>query len=321
MLLYNKGKTSNNDFLKMKEDISIKKYTTFKIGGKVKYFVRLKKKEDIKKIIKEIKEKNLSFFVLGGGSNILGRDKDYNGVVLKIENKELEIKRNKIFVGAGVLFSSLSKIALKSSLTGLEWAYGIPGTVGGAVYGNAAAFGSSIKDCVESVEVFNVKKVLIEKLPVSKCKYENKESIFKRDKDLIIISAVFKLKKGEIKKIKEKMDEYLSTRKEKHPVSSPSAGCIFKNCEVKISDKKILKEFPEIENFNKKNIIPVSYLIEKANLKGRKVGGAKVSNKHANFIINAKNAKREDVLRLIGIIKKEIYKKFKIRIEEEVQKM
>ncbi|MFA7385879.1 MAG: UDP-N-acetylmuramate dehydrogenase [Candidatus Paceibacterota bacterium] len=305
----------------MKKNISIKRYTTFKIGGKAKYFIKLRKKEKIKETVQEIKEKKLPFLIIGGGSNILADDKGYSGVILKIDNRELQVKDSKIFIGAGAPLSLAVGASLKNSLTGLEWASGIPGTVGGAIYGNAAAFGFSVKDCLESVDVFNIKKEKLETVSVSKCQYGNKESLFKKNKDLIIVSAVFKLKKGRKEEIEKKMKELISKRKKSHPNTLPSAGCIFKNYEGKILDKKIIEKFPELEKFNKWGMIPVSYLIEKSNLKGKKVGGVKVSNKHANFIVNTDKGKKKDVLELIKIIKKEVKKIFGIKIEEEVQKL
>lgn len=305
----------------MKENISIKKYTTFKIGCNAKYFVKVKNKEEMEKAVKEIKRNKTPFFILGGGSNILVNDKGYKGTIIKINNKKIEVKKNKIFVEGGTSLNNFVNITIENSLTGLEWAAGIPGTVGGAIYGNAAAFGFSIKDTLESVEVFNIEKESFEKIEGKGFSFENKESIFKKNKNLVIFSAVFKLKKGKKEKIKEKIEELILKRKKSHPVSLPSAGCIFKNYEGKVFDKKLIEEFPLLEKFNNLGVIPVSYLIEKANLKGKKIGGAKISNKHANFIVNEKNAKKKDVEDLIKIIKKEVKKKFKIKIEEEVQKL
>lgn len=305
----------------MKKNISLKEYTTFKIGGRAKYFISLSSNEKIEEAIKEIKKLNLPFFVLGGGSNVLISDKGYRGVVLKIDSKKIEIKKNKIKIDSGVLLVDLVKKAAEKSLTGLEWAFKIPGTVGGAIYGNAAAFGFSIKDNLENVTAFDFKKIKTIDIPLSKCGFQNKESIFKKNKNLIILSATFKLKKGNKKKIERKMKEYEEFRKKGHPLNMPSAGCTFKNYEGKIKDKKIIEKFKEIKEFNKKGMIPVSYLIDKSNLKGKKIGGAQVSEKHANFIVNFKKAKQNDVLNLVKLIKKEVYKKFKIKIEEEIQKI
>lgn len=305
----------------MKERVSIKKYTTFKIGGRADYFVKLNEKEKIKEIIGEAKKRNIPFLVIGGGSNILASDKGYKGIVIKIENKELKVRGEEVSAGAGASFYNLVIISSKASLSGLEWAAGIPGTVGGAIYGNAAAFKGLIKDTLQTVEVFDANSEKFKKISFSKCGFSNKESLFKKNKNLIILSAVFKLKKGDKKEINKKIKKFLALRKEKHPLSLPSAGCIFKNYCGKIKDKKIIARFPELEKFNEKGMIPASYLIDKSGMKGKEIGGARVSKKHANFIVNFKNAKGKDVLDLIKAVKKEVEKNFKIRIEEEVEKI
>lgn len=303
----------------IKKDIVIKRYTTFKIGGTVKYFATIKNKEDLINTIKFSKDKNLPIFVLGGGSNVLADDKSYNGIVLKMDNKEVEVEGERIIAGAGVPLKKVVEISLNNSLTGFEWGAGIPGSVGGATYGNASAFGESVEDSLQKVEIFNISSEKFSHITKKECNYGNKESIFKNDKNIIIFKVIFKLKKGNKKEIKRKMEELISKRKKAHPNSLPSAGCIFKNYQGKVSDKKIIERFPLLEKFNKSSIIPVSYLIDKSGLKGRRVGGAKVSSKHANFIVNDKGAKKKDVLNLIDVIKKEVKKKFNIEIEEEVQ--
>ena len=219
------------------------------------------------------------------------------------------------------MFDDLVSASLKKSLTGLEWAAGIPGTIGGAIYGNAGAFKKSIKNNLEWVEVFDAGNFLFAKIPISCCGFSNKESVFKKNRNLIIMSACFKLKKGDKAIIKKTISEFLKYRKENHPLSFPSAGCIFKNYEGKITNKKIIKNFPEIKEFNKTGFIPASYLIDKSGLKSKKINGARVSRKHANFIINIGNAKQKDVLALISEIKRKVKANFNVNLEEEVQKI
>lgn len=306
----------------VQENVLMSLHTTFKIGGPARYFFVAQSEQDIVKAIKTAKEANLLFFILGSGSNLLVSDEGYNGLIIEIRNSKLEIKNfNDIHAEAGLLLRALVDLAAENSLAGLEWAAGIPGTLGAAVYGNVSAFGTRMADIIENVKVLDTKSLGTKDISVKDCGFENKESIFKKNKNLIILSAVLKLEKGNEKEIKEQMKKHIDYRRERHPLDMPSAGCLFKNCETKIEDKEMLKNYPELAMFNSKNMIPTSYLIDKAGLKGKIIGRAQVSEKHANFVVNLGGAKAKDVLELSELIKKEVYKKFRIKLEEEVQKL
>jgi len=288
--------------MKIKENILLAKYTTFKIGGRAKYFLVAKTKDELIEGVKFARQKDLPFFVLGGGSNLLVSDKGYNGIAIKIKNQKLKIKnKNKktkiIEAEAGVKLDDLVKLAAENSLAGIEWAAGIPGTVGGAIYGNAAAFGKSMSEIIKEVEVFDTFELKIKNYRLKDCKFDYKESIFKKNKNLIILSCIISLKKGNKKEIKEKIKYFLDYRERHHPLNLPSAGSVFKNP-------------PEMS---------AGELIEKCGLKGKRIGEAQISPKHANFIVNLGGAKAEDALELIKLIKKQVKKKFGIELEEEIQ--
>lgn len=328
---------------KIQKNISLAKYTTFKIGGPARYFFVAKNKEDLIEGIKAAKRFKLPFFILGGGSNILFSDKGFNGLIIKFQVSSATLQRisrfaqssklyeSNIYAEAGMKLEDIVKLATRESLTGLEWAAGIPGTIGGAVYGNASAFGSVTGDIVKSIEVLDFKTLRIKNFSKKDCKFSQKDTVFKNRKNLIIISVVFKLKKGNKKQIQKKIKEYLSYRKESHPFNFSSAGCAFKNYKLKSNpleslslrliqkNKKLLKKFPELKEFNKIGIIPASYLVEKSGLKGKKIGGAQISTKHANFIVNFKKAKTKDVIKLIKLAKQKVKKKFGVNLKEEVQ--
>lgn len=282
----------------IKKNISLAKHTTFKIGGPARYFCIAKTKKDLIEAVKKAKEQKLPFFILGNGSNVLALDKGYKGLVIKIENCKLKIENCNIYAEAGMKLDKLVKLAARESLTGLEWAVGIPGTVGGAVYGNAQAFDIKMSDTLKSVEVFDSKTLRIKNLSKKQCRFSAKGSIFKKNKNLIILSAVLKLRKGNRKEIKKEIKEHLDYRKKNHPLSFSSAGSIF---------------------VNKPGKPPSSYLIEKCGLKGTKIGKAKISEKHAGFIVNLGKAKAKDVLKLIKIVKQKVKKKFGIVLEEEIR--
>jgi len=312
--------------LKIKKNVSLKDYSAFKIGGKVKYFLIAKNKEEIIQGIKWAKEKKLPFFVIGNASNILFEDKKKDALIIKIANQEIQfLKNNLVYVGAGTPASFLIKKAKEKSLSGLEWAFLIPATLGGMIYMNASAFSKKISDFIKEVEVYDSKKDEIFYLKKEECQFGYKESIFQKKKNLIILGAILKLKKQKKEEIEKKLKKFLKKRKESQPLNFPSLGCIFKNVKVdknikeKIKKQKLDLKFPELKEFLKKKEIPAGYLIDKAGLKGKTIGGAKVSKKHANFIINFKNAKAEDVKKLIKKIKERVKKIFKIELEEEIQ--
>jgi len=280
----------------VQKNILLKNYTTFKIGGSAKYFFAAKTKENLIKAIMVAKKYNLPFFILGGGSNLLVADKGFKGLVIKIRNQKSEIKNNKIFAEAGVLLSQLVNTTLMKKLTGLEWAAGIPGTVGGAIGGNAGAFGKSMEGIVKGVEVFDATTGKTKILKNKDCKFEYRDSVFKRKKNFIIISVILQLKKGNKKEIKNKLAGYLNYRKERQPLNFPSAGSVFKN----------------------PNGLSAGELIEKCGLKGKKIGNVKISERHANFIINLGRGRAKDVEKLINLVKKTVKSKFKIVLEEEI---
>ncbi len=284
----------------IQKNISLKNHTTFRIGGPAKYFFVAKTKEDLITALRMARKLKLSFFILGGGSNLLVGDEGYNGLIIKVQSSKFKIQKEnskfKIFCEAGTPISKLVSQSLKVSAAGLEWAAGIPGTVGGGIYGNAGAFGHSLAEIVKKVEVYDLKNEKIKILQNKDCKFSYRESIFKKNKDLIILSAEFQLKKGDKKEIQKKLKENLNRKNKTQPLNFPSAGSIFKNP----------------PNFF------AGELIEKCGLKGKRVGGVKISEKHANFIVNLGKGKARDVKKLISLIKKKVKNKFGIKLEEEI---
>jgi len=280
----------------IKKNVKLAPFTTFKIGGRAKYFLVAKIKEDLIEAIKAAKGFKLPFFILGGGSNILVADEGFDGLVIRLQVTGHRLQGNRIFTEAGTPLSQIVNLAFKNNLTGLEWAIGIPGTVGGAIWGNAGAFEKSISDIIEKVEVFDVKNKKIKIFRNKDCKFGYRESVFKKNKYLIILSAKLKLKKDKKSEIKKRIKEFLEYRKETQPLNFPSAGSIFKNP----------PGFSAAE------------LIEKCGLKGKKIGKAQISKKHANFILNLGGASAEDVKNLIDLAKQKVKNNFGIDLEEEI---
>ncbi len=311
--------------MKIQKNVSLKNHTTFRVGGRALYFIETESKEELIEAIKAAKEKNLPFFILGQGSNVLAHDNGFRGVVIKIKNSKTKIEKHnlkfKVFCEAGTPLSKMVFESLKAGATGMEWAAGIPGTIGGAVYGNAGAFGFSMADSVENVTALDSINLTIKKIEKKDCLFGCKESVFKKKKNLIILGATLKLNKGEKKAISKRIEKNTKEKRDNQPLNFPSAGCIFTNPRKIVRNKKLLKEFPEIIKFNQKGILPAGWLIDKCGLKGKKIGGAGISPKHANFIVNLGGAKSKDIEKLISAIKKAVEKKFRIKLAEEIQRI
>jgi UDP-N-acetylmuramate dehydrogenase len=307
----------------VKKAVLLKDYTTYKIGGPAKYFFVAKSKEDLMLAVSAAKDFKLPVFILGGGSNLLISDKGFNGLVIKMDISGIELQGSTAFVGAGANLMKLAYLAADNGLSGLEWSAGVPGTVGGAIYGNAQAFGTKICDAIKSVEAIDIKTLKLKNFTKTQCKFSLKDSIFKENKNLVIVSAVLEFKKvseGEpVEQIKSKIKEFLQYRKDKHPINFPSAGSVFVNPEILIKNKKLLAKFPELEEYNKKGTIPSGYLIAKSGLCGKKAGNAQISEKHCNFVVNLGGAKAKDVVSLIDLAKKKVKANFGISLETEVQ--
>ncbi len=282
----------------LQENILLKDFTTFKIGGPARYFFEAKSKKDITEAIIWARDRELPYFVLGGGSNVLISDNGFSGLVVKCTLDNFKVSGSIVDAEAGIKLADLLKVAQKQELSGLEWSSGIPSiTLGGALFNNAGAFGQKIADIVEQVEVLDAKSLEIKTLQFQQCQFDYKQSIFKSNKNLIILSAKLALEQKDSMDIKKEIKRILDYRKGNHPIALPSAGCIFKNPRNQIASK----------------------LIEDAGVKGERVGDAQVSEQHCNFIVNLGKATASDVIKLIKLIKAQVAEKFNIKLEEEIQ--
>jgi len=282
---------------KIIQNESLANHTTFKIGGEADYFFIAQNNDSLMKAVKIAHDLNLPFFILGGGSNLLVSDKGFRGLVIKVQSSKLKVQSDKIIADAGVSLSKLVDLSIKNELSGLEWAIGIPGTVGGAVRGNIGAFGKEIAQVVKNVKTLSIShNITIEQYSNTAIRFSYRDSIFKHNKD-IILSVEFELKNGNKEKSRNVIQGYLLERKESQPLDCLGAGCIFKNPRDKSAGE----------------------LIDSAGLKGKKIGNAQISEKHANFIINLGNARAEDVIRLIEIIQEKVLGEFGIKLEFEIE--
>lgn len=284
----------------IKKDEPMKKHTSFKIGGNADIFIKISDLDDLKNILKFINENKINFTIVGNGSNILVKDNGIRGIVVKLDFKEIDIKKddNKaiVTVGAGVSLGLLAQKLLKESIGGFEFASGIPGTIGGAVRMNAGAYGGEFKDIVISTKCIDITGNIIE-LANKEQDFSYRHSAFMNN-NLIIIQSKLMLDIQENQdEIKQKMDENLNSRKSKQPINMPNAGSTFKRGSDFITAK----------------------LIDECGLKGYTIGGAQISDVHAGFVVNIGNATAEDVLSLVDYVKNEVYEKFKKEIQLEVE--
>lgn len=273
------------------------KHTSFKIGGNADAYIKVNNLSKLSTILKECRESNVDYMILGNGSNLLVSDEGIRGVVIRLDGdfrKITLVDDSTIFCGAGATLAYLCKFALNCGLSGLEFAWGIPGTVGGAVFMNAGAYDGEMKDVVHSVSHISPSGE-IGRIEKDDLNFGYRTSVYRSNK-MIITGVTLKLKKGNPDEIREKMDDYMSRRSVKQPLEYPSAGSVFKR--------------PE-NNF-------AGALIEQCGLKGKTCGGAQVSDKHAGFIINKSNASAKDVRDLIAEIQKTVSDKTGYNLECEL---
>jgi UDP-N-acetylmuramate dehydrogenase len=303
--------------LEIQKNVPIAPYTTFKIGGPAKYFVEVSSEEELLEAINYAQENKLEIFIMGGGSNILVNDKGFDGIMIRIADNSCTLKDDSIECGSGIQLSKVVSLSAQNSLAGLEWAAGIPGSIGGAIRGNAGAFGGAMADIIKKVSVFDKDSLESKIYDSKKCAFSYRNSVFKKNRNLIIISAVLKMSKGVKDEIEAKIRENLQKRLEKQPQGA-SAGSFFENPTV--SDKKLIADFEKDTGLeSRENKIPAGWLIAEAGLLGKKIGGAQVSEEHGNFVINIGGATCEDVIILASIIKQQVRTKLGVQLKEEVQ--
>ena len=283
---------------RLKQNVILAPYTTFGIGGKADLFYPATQLKDLISIIRIAQQQRVRYIILGGGSNVLVSDSGFRGLVILNQCRNMMVNQNSITCQSGTLLDDVVNRTCGSSLSGLEFAAKIPGTVGGAIRGNAGAFGKSVGDALTRA-VLLTGKGEIKEVEKSYFKFAYRGSYIKLSGD-VLLSATFGLQKSDKEVIEKKIKENLKEREEKLPWDEKSAGCFFKNIVQK--DQKI----------------SAGLLLEQVGAKRMQVGEALVSAKHANILINAKNAKAEDVKELAQRLKKKVKEKFDIDLEEEV---
>ena len=290
-------KFKNKNIGKILINEEMKNHTTFKIGGPVDLMVIPETEEQVKEAVSICRAEKLPYLIMGNGSNLLIKDGGIRGVVIKLNDgfNKIEVEGNKIYAQAGALLNAVSRVAMKESLAGLEFATGIPGALGGAMTMNAGAYGGEMKDVVESVRILD-KNGKVKELSKEQMNFRYRGSKV-ADDGLIVLEVVFKLEVGSKNEIKLKIDDLTEKRTSKQPLEYPSGGSTFKRPEGYYAGK----------------------LIDDSGLRGLRYGGAEVSKKHCGFVINAKDASCQDVLRLVEVIKKTVKDTFGVSLEREIK--
>jgi len=303
-------------------DYSLAKFSHYKIGGAAKYFVEVLTTEEVVEVMSVVREFGLDFVVIGGGTNILVGDSGFDGLVIRMANRSVQIdeESGKVVAEAGVLSSSLARQVSRAGLTGLEWAIGLPGTIGGAVTGNSGCFGGETKDRLVRVEVLDVESGEVVEVPVKKMEMRYRHSIVS-EKSWVVLRAEFLLEKGDVSRSEEKIREILTCRVSSQPKNVKCAGCVFKNFEFDSEEdiaklRKVVGEIPL--GFLEKKVISAGWLIEKAGLKGFSVGGARVSDVHGNFITSDGTASADQIAQVISVVKTTVRDLFGVSLKEEL---
>ena len=282
--------------IEVKENVSLKNYNTYKIESKARYFINIKNRKALREVLEYLKLENISYFILGAGSNVI-LDDYFDGAILKLSFREITIKGNTVTADAGAMMSSLAMETVNNHLTGLEWAFNIPGSIGGSINGNAGAYNSCIFDNLVEIEVMDLNTYEIKNIKKDDIEYSYRYTNIK-ELNYLILAGTFLLEEGNKESSMSLILDRQERRKNTQPLDYPSAGSVFRN---PLNDH-------------------AGRLIEECGLKGTQIGGAKVSEKHANFIVNTGSSTSQDIKNLIKLVKDTVKEKYNIDLilEQEI---
>lgn len=311
-----------NMAIDIEENKQLAPYTIYKIGGPARFFAEVRNAEELEGALRFAGEKNLPFFVMGAGSNMLISDCGFDGVAIRMTGGDIKIEGDRMHADAGVMMARAVMASAAAGLAGFEWGVGVPGTIGGSVRGNAGCFGGEMKDVVLEVRVFDADKKESFTVDAARCQFGYRNSAFKSHPEWIVLSVVFRLRPGEAAAIRERVKEITVERGAKQDIGTKSCGCIFKNIaweDIGRDKEEMLDKFPALAQFADRERIPASFLIDAAALKGSCAGSVCVSGHHANFFVNKGGGTASDVRDLITRTKERVKSLFGVTLEEEIQ--
>ncbi|MBI5370277.1 UDP-N-acetylmuramate dehydrogenase [Candidatus Uhrbacteria bacterium] len=303
---------------RMKEQEPMSRHTNFRIGGPARWFVEVRTLNELRQILDLAHQNKIAVFVMGGGSNTLVSDEGFDGMVIQMAMRGIRIEGTTAQAEAGVLSAALARATAQAGLSGFTWAISLPGTIGGAVRGNAGCFGGETKDHL--VEAMVLRNGEIRTLSKSDLQFGYRESAIKHSSD-IVLSATFSFKSGDSVALQADLEYKLSSRKSSQPLDAGSAGCLFKNYEVISEDElqRLQQKFDIPSEMSQARRISAGWLIDQLDLKGKQIGGAKISDKHGNFVVNTGTATADDVVQLIALIKTRARNELGVFLREEVE--
>ena len=301
-----------------KENEPLAPHVSYRIGGPARYWFEAQSADALAQAVTAAEAEHLPWVVIGAGSNVLVSDEGFKGLVILAANRDFRLEGDSVIAGAGAVVSLLVRKTAEAGYCGFEWAASLPGTLGGAVRGNAGCYGGQASDLVESVEVLRDGKRLV--LAKADCLFGYRDSVFKHNCD-VILTVTLKFQPSTREECVTRLDAFLTKRQAQQPHDFCSAGCWFKNYEFKdIAEiEKLTRQVKVPDEFLRAKRLPAGWLVEQADFKGRKLGGAQVSDKHANFLVNTGGATASDILQLASMIKMRLRDDFGIQLEEEVQ--
>lgn len=303
--------------INLQENVSLAGLTTFRIGGPAKYYVEVTEQSQLEEALAYAKEKALPFYVLGGGSNLLVSDRGFDGLIVRMKMGKLDFEGASMSVEAGVPLIKAVKSAADAGLAGIAALAGIPGTVGGAVRGNAGAYGCEIGSVVTDVLVFDTEKMETLNIAAKDCDFSYRSSVFKKNPKLIVLSAKLSLTPGKPEAVRQEIQETIAKRVANELQGVKSAGSFFMNPSVE--NEGLLKRFETEKGVAPRGgKLPAGWLIDQAGLRGKRIGDVAVNEKHANYITNVGEAKAEDVIMLVSLIKQKIRSEYGVQMQQEV---
>lgn len=307
----------------IRNNISLARHAHYRIGGRARYFAEVSNVRESMSVIRWALRDTVPFFFMGAGTNVLFSDQGFKGLVIKNNYSVIRKRPNGIFFSSGVLMSEAVSYFIRNGLQGLEWAGGLPGTVGGAVFGNAGCFGDEIEKHILAVESLvvdrNRKTVTKHTRSHRACKFSYRTSIFKQSGDEIITGVILRATPGSVQPLAAKAQECIDYRTRFQPLEYPSAGSTFKNISLASVSAEVAALFSQVVKTDPFPVIPVAAVLDKLSLKGYRIGGAEISEKHPNFFINRNKATACDIIALIDLARQKARKQYGIELDPEIR--
>ncbi len=304
--------------MELLRNVTLSEYSWYNIGGPADYFVAAADEDEVIEAVRYARENTLSLFVLGGGSNVLFSDEGFRGLVLHPVDRTLSIEERHVQAGAGVDIQQLLDAVIESGLAGLEWAGGLPGTLGGAIRGNAGCFGGEIKDVITEVRAPDAGAGTISSYSNEQCAFGYRDSRFKRERG-IVVSAKLALTKGDKNELREEADEHIASRRSRHPLEYPNCGSVFQNVPAEEAPERTRRRFADSIKQDPFPIIPTAAILANVSCAGVRVGGAKHSEKHTAFVVNTGGATAEDIRTVMQTLAGAAREEFGVELKPEVQ--